>query len=130
MGANLLLLGLLPPTRTLATWVLTQLALKAGPHVVRLLQDPGGAVGRVGDVLVWQGDKGREVLATLEGLTESQARVEQAVARIETAQLGIAGGLGTLASWSMATLGVTSLAAGFMAWRMAALDRRLEALGA
>jgi hypothetical protein len=122
-------LGLVPAAGSLGTWLLTRLALVARPHAERLLGDPAGAVGRLGDVLVWQGPAGRRVVATLEGLGESQARVEQVVGRIEEAQIGLGGSLGALTSLSMATLGVASLAAGFMAWRMNALHRRLGDLG-
>src|SRR5262249_22278145 len=65
---------------------------------------------------------------TLECLSESQTRIEQVVGHIETAQIGMASSLGTLTSLSMATLGVTSLAAGFMVWRMNALHQRLNAI--
>jgi hypothetical protein len=78
---------------------------------------------------VWQTNGGREVIATLENLSESQNRVESAVAHIETAQIGMAHGLSNLTSLSMASLGVVSLSAGFMIWQMSALDRRLSIVG-
>jgi hypothetical protein len=130
MLPKLLLLGPVPAqAHVAAAWLLTQLADKARPLVERFLHDPAGAVGRFGDVLLWQGESGQQVIGTLEGLSESQARIEQVVGRIETAQLGLTSGLGTPTSLSMATLGVTSLAAGFMVWRMNALHHRLHALG-
>jgi len=128
MAANLLMLGAIPLARQIGPWLLFQLAAKAKPYAEKFLQDPSGSIARVGDVLVWNGEKGRQVIATLEGLTESQARIEQVVGHIEAAQIGVSSSLGTLASLSMATLGVTSLAAGFMAWRMKALDARLKAI--
>src|SRR5688500_15482929 len=98
MTPVLTVLGSLPALARPATWVLTQLMVQARPAVGRFLQDPAGAVSRLGDVIVWQGEQGREVIATLEHLAESQDRVTQAVERIEEAQIGVAGALGTLTS--------------------------------
>jgi hypothetical protein len=78
---------------------------------------------------VWDGPGGQRVLAGLEGLKDSQSRIEQVVQHIETAQIGVSQALGTLTTLSMATLGVTSLAASFMIWRMNALHARLGVIG-
>src|ERR1051326_4129901 len=102
-------LGAIPLTGKIGSWLLNQLACMAAGqlaalsrrHVERFVQDPRGSIGRVGDLLVWHGEQGQHVIATLEGLTESQDRIEQVVGRIETAQIGIAGSLGTLTSLSM-----------------------------
>ena len=126
---KLLMLGPVPPQAKLAAWLLLQLADKAKPLVENFLQDPTGAVGRMGDLLFWQGASGRQVIGTLEAMSESQARIERVVGHIETAQIALAGGLGALTSLSMATLGVASLAAGFMVWRLNALHDRLNVIG-
>ncbi|MFO0877563.1 MAG: hypothetical protein U0840_09325 [Gemmataceae bacterium] len=110
-------------------WLLTTLIRVAAPHVRQFLQDPGGSLGRVGDLVVWNSPQGSRVVAALEGLSESGTRIEQVVGHIETAQIGLASSLGTLTSLSMATLGVTSLAAGFMLCRMNALHQRLTVIG-
>lgn len=129
MGCGMLsLLGPIPLSGQLATWIMTELFRKGLPHVQTFLQDPGGTLSRLGDLLVWNGPKGRQVVATLENLTESQGRIEQVVGHIETAQIGIAGNLGALTGLSMATLGVTSLATGFLMWRMNSLQNRLNAI--
>jgi hypothetical protein len=129
MPIDLMALGLLPPQAKIATWLISQLMLRATPHVQRFLQDPSGAISRVGDLMVWQSGAGPQVIATLENLSDSQARVEQVVSRIETAQIGVTQGLGTLTSLSMASLGVLSLASGLMIWRMNALHQRLGRIG-
>jgi hypothetical protein len=122
-------LGCLPPQAKIATWLISQLMLRATPHVQRFLQDPSGAISRVGDLVVWQSGTGTQVIATLENLSDSQVRVEQVVNRIETAQIGVAQGVGTLTSLSMSSLGILSLTSGLMVWRMNALDRRLGRIG-
>jgi len=126
---GLLPLGIVPLGRTVGSWALTQLALHAVPKVETFLGDPAGSVSRLGDVLVWDGPGGQRVLAGLEGLKDSQSRIEQAVQHIETAQIGVSQALGTLTTISMATLGVTSLATGFMIWRMNSLHARLGVIG-
>jgi hypothetical protein len=110
-------------------WAATELYQHAGPAVQRLITDPTGVIGRLGDLFVWTGPSGRHVLAGLEGVAESQVRVAQAVGRVEAAQFGLAKGLVTLTHLSMATLGVASLAAAFLIWRVKALDGRLIAVG-
>ena len=122
-------LGLIP-SHTGLTWCLVRELTRLAVAVVRqFVEDPSGAVRRIGDVLVWDGPKGQEVIAGLESLSESQARIQQVVGNIEQAQIGITAGLGTLTSLSMATLGLGALAAGFMLHRLNALDKRLEGFG-
>ena len=83
---------------------------------------------RVGDLIVWNGEKGTHVVAAMDSLTESQGRIESAISGVETTQLTMASTLSTVQLLSMATLGVTSLTAGFMAWRLHALNHRLHTL--
>jgi hypothetical protein len=129
MPIDLMALGLLPPTAEVGKWLISQLVSHAGPHIERFLRDPAGSVSRLGDLLVWQSPAGRQVIATLEGLSDSQARIEQVVGRIETAQIGVNHSLGALTSLSMTSLGMLSLASGLMVWRMNALDQRLSRIG-
>lgn len=98
----------------------------AKPEVSRMLSDPSGVVARVGDTLVWSGPTGQKILGGLETLTESQGRIESAVVSIETAQVAMQGTLGVVQSLSIATLGVTSLTGAFMAFRLQALNKRIE----
>ena len=102
-----------------------------GPKImegaVDFLRNPD-LVSRFGDVIVWNGEKGQQVLVGLESLRDSTVRIENAVVGIEGAQLAMQGTLGVVQSVSIATLGVTSLSGGFMAWRLAALNRRLAHL--
>ena len=129
MPAVIHALGLIPNHTGLTWWLVRDLTRLAVPGVRQFVEDPSGAVRRIGDVLVWDGPKGREVIAGLESLSESQARIQQVVGNIEQAQIGITAGLGTLTSLSMATLGLGALAAGFMLHRLNALDKRLEGFG-
>ena len=55
-----------------------------------------GAIARVGDTLVWSEPSGQKVLGGLEMMTDSQARIENAVNGIETAQVAMQGGLGVV----------------------------------
>jgi hypothetical protein len=84
---------------------------------------------RVGETLVWAGPTGEKVIGGLEMLGDSQARIDAAVNGIETAQLAIQGALGFVSAVSIATLGVTSLTGAFMAFRLQALNKRIESLG-
>jgi hypothetical protein len=126
---TILSLGLIRPDAQLTWWVATELYRHAAPAVQRLITDPAGMIGRLGDLFVWTGPSGRRVLAGLEGAAENHARVAQAVGHIEAAQFGLAKGVVTLTHLSMATLGATSLAAGFLGWRLKARDSRLIAVG-
>lgn len=99
------------------------------PEVARVIADPTGAVVRVGEALVWSGPSGQKVLGGLEMLADSEARIETAVNGIETAQLAMQGTLGVVQALSIATLGVTALSGAFMAYRLQALNKRIEALG-
>ncbi len=123
-------LGLVPVGVNLSWWLLRQLAHTALPRAQQWLAGPPGPVSRVGDVLVWQGQNGQRVLAGLEGLGESNARIEQAVGRVEQAQIAAGQALGALTALSMATLGFGALAAGFMLCRLNALQSRLESVAA
>lgn len=125
MPVSLLSLGALPSAGSLAWWLLAKL----GPAVKPLLDDPAGAVQRVGDALVWNGTGGQKVLAGLESLSESQTRIVNVVQHIEAGQVATAGTLGTLLNFSMVHLGLTALAAVLMTARMLALQRRLTDIG-
>lgn len=121
-------LGLVPLSGRLANWLMIEVLRRGLPLAQRFIEDPGGTLSRLGDLVVWNGPKGRHVVAALESLTESQERIEWSVGRIEFAQIGIASSLGALTSLSMATLGMASLATGFMMWRMHSLQDRLKAI--
>ena len=129
MDLSLTPLGTLPITGDPRYWIVAQLSKLAAPYVKDFLADPAGKISRLGDLLIWQSASGSKVLITLEGVAESQAHVEQVVGHIETAQIGLAHGLGTLTSLSMFGFGTVSLASGFMIWRMNALNQRLGQIG-
>ena len=106
-----------------------------GPVLIEVMKkwpQPEGPVsnplGRIGDLLVWNSDRGKQVVAAIETLGESQRRIESAVSGIESTQLAMASTLGTVQALSMATFGITSLSAGFMVWRLHALNKRLDRL--
>jgi hypothetical protein len=101
----------------------------AKPEIAKLVADPSGAVRRVGETLVWSLPSGDRVLGGLEMLADSQTRIETAVNGIETAQVASQGTLGVVKTLSIATLGVTSLSAGFMTYRLQALNKRIDNLG-
>jgi hypothetical protein len=86
-------------------------------------------VTRIGDLIVWQGESGRRVLAGLSAVTESQARIEGAVSHLATAQATMAGTLGVVQAVSLATFGLTAFSSTFMAWRLKALNDRLTRVG-
>jgi hypothetical protein len=129
MSSPLLSLGLLDTKVRLGTWFFTKLLPVVGSKVKHFVEDPTGSVSRIGDLIVWNGQSGQKVLAGIESLHEKQDRIESVVRNIETAQIGIADSLGTLTSLSMLSLGVTSLSAGFMMWRLNALNERLKKIG-
>jgi hypothetical protein len=101
---------------------------KAVPAISHILADPGGYASRIGDLIVWNNSGGRTVLAGLQSLGENQARIQQAVTSIETAQIATNAALGSLHTLSLATLGITSLTGGFMLWRLQAINDRLNEL--
>ena len=129
MPAVIHALGLIPNHTGLTWWLVRDLTRLAVPGVRQFVEDPSGAVRRIGDVLVWNGPKGREVVSGLESVSESHARIQQVVGNIEQGRIGITAGLGTPTSLSMATLGLGALAAGFMLHRLNALGKRLEGFG-
>ncbi len=98
-----------------------------GPIAVEILRRPN-RINRLGDLLVWDGEGGRKIIAGLDGVGENVNRINSAVAGIETAQLATNGILNTLQTVSFATLGVTALSAGYMFFRLKALDARVSTL--
>lgn len=100
----------------------------AVPAIQGALTDPNGFATRIGDVVVWNGEKGQTVLAGLQQVRESQIRIESAVNAIETAQIGLESAIGGLQTVAMATLGVTSLSGAFMIWRLQSLNKRFDGL--
>ena len=118
-----------PLVRAELTRLLMQAWQTAKPELAKVLADPSGTVVRVGETLVWSGPSGQKVLGGLEMLVESQARIETAVNGIETAQVAMQGTLGVVQTLSIATLGITSLSAAFMAYRLHALNKRIDTLG-
>src|SRR5437588_7950546 len=95
-----------------------------GPKVQSFLTDPGGALERVGDLLVWNGTNGQTVVAALESLADDQTRISKVVEHIEELQIQTAGTLGGLVAFSMLNLGMTAFFGGVMVWRFNSLDRR------
>ena len=93
-----------------------------------MLSDPLTHIRRIGDLIVWDGPKGCQLIAGLESIKESQHRIETAVSGIEHAQLAMSGTLHAVQTLSMATFGLTSLTTGFMVWRLNALNARLKTL--
>ncbi len=100
----------------------------AVPAIQRALTDPNGFATRIGDIVVWNGEKGQTVLAGLQQVSESQSRIESALNTIETAQIGFESAIGGLQTLAMATLGVTSLTGAFMIWRLQSLNKRFDSL--
>ena len=120
-------LGVLPPTGELLFWIAERMR-DLYPVVKPFLDDPEGNLGRIGDLLVWNGKRGQTVLAGLESLYESQSRVEYAVTNIETLQCSMQGMLGGLVNLSIANLGLTALASAYMICRLESLHQRLGLL--
>jgi hypothetical protein len=98
------------------------------PAIADALSDASGYATRLGDLIVWRGSSGQKVLLGLQSLTESQARIQQAVTSIETAQLATNAALGSLHLLACANLGITALTGGFMLWRLEALNKRFDKL--
>ena len=119
------LLGSLDPRGVLAEWVLAKLWEHGASAAIEILKDVKGYVTRVGDLIVWQGESGRRVLAGLTAVTESQARIEGAVSHLATGQTAMAGTLGIVQAVSLATFGVTAFSSAFMTWRLKAINDRL-----
>jgi hypothetical protein len=122
------ILGLIPTKGQLLPILLREGIRLGLPFAQQIAQDPAGTVSRIGDVLVWNGTKGQQVLAGLASLSEGQARIEQVVNHIDTVQLGISHTLGVMYTLSIATLGVTSLTGAFMVWRLQSLNKRFDRL--
>jgi hypothetical protein len=95
------------------------------PGLAKMLLDPSSAVGRFGDVLVWDGPAGQKVIGGLEMLGESQTRIHSAIAGIDSAQIAAEGLLGVVQTLSIATLGVTALSGAMMAYRLHAMNTRM-----
>jgi hypothetical protein len=102
--------------------------IKRGIDVVGPLMSDPKRLSRIGELIVWQGESGQQVVAGLASVSENQQRIERAIANIETTQLALSGSLDVVQGLSMATFGVTSLAAGFLLWRLKSLDNRLTQL--
>jgi len=112
--ASAAILGLIPAKGQLLS-VLLHEGIRLGLSFANwMAQDPTGIISRIGDVLVWNGANGRQVLAGLASLSEGQSRIEQVVNHIDAVQLGISHTLGVIHTLSIATLGVTSLTGAFM----------------
>lgn len=126
------LLGLLPATSSVVPWVIEQATPVIDEWKTTYSGDAMAMASdklvRIGDLIVWEGETGRHVVAGLANLGESQQRIESAVGAIEATQLSMAGTLGVVQSVGMATLGLTSITAGLMVWRLGALDKRLKSL--
>jgi hypothetical protein len=118
----------LPLHSSLRPWLLGQLIQTARPVVDEFMKDPNGMVSRVGDLLVWNGEAGTRVIGGIEQLAEGQNRIRQVVKHIETVSVASSGAIDALANMSMLALGVGSLAAGTMLWRVEALNNRIKAV--
>jgi len=123
------------PTRLLvgASPDLLRILLRAGGPLAKgaiaFLEDPVGTLARAGEIVFWSGPNGNKVIGGLETLVDSQQRIEGAVAGIETAQLTMNGVLGVVESVSVASIGLTSLTGALMAYRLQAINRRIDSLG-
>ncbi len=122
------ILGLIPAKGHLLSLLLHEGIRQGLPFAQRMIQNPGGAVTRIGDALVWNSPNGQHVLAGLASLSDGQSRIEQVVNHMDTVQLGMQHTLGVMHTLSIATLGVTSLSGALMLWRLQALDTRLKKL--
>jgi hypothetical protein len=109
-------------------WFVINALPVAAERLRPLLADPTGTVQRLADLVVWRGEAGQKVIGLLGGISESQARIEGAVERIETAQIGMSGTLDTVLNLSLFHIGFGALSAGFMLARLAALRTRLDAM--
>lgn len=126
------LLGRLLPQERVIQWIIE----RVGPIVREWVEREGTEVcnwsqaglRRLSDLVVWDAPTGRQVVAAIEGIGESQARIETAIRGIETTQIAMSGTLTALQSLSIATLGITGLSAAFMTWRLHALKKRLDDL--
>jgi hypothetical protein len=104
------------------------LVSKGGDLAKKLTQDVSGVVSRIGDTLVWNGSQGQQVIGGLASLSEGQSRIEQVVNHIESVQIGMSQTLGVMHTLSIATLGVTSLSAAYMVYRLHSLNKRFDKL--
>ncbi|HWL07077.1 MAG TPA: hypothetical protein VNQ76_01560 [Planctomicrobium sp.] len=73
------------PNSALAVWLFSQGRSVLGPHLQNLIADPAGTISRIGDLIVWNGSQGQQLLAGLEGMGDQVERINQAVQGIETA---------------------------------------------
>ena len=119
------LLGLFKTSLPYIQMIATEAAKRIPPA---MLQEPMVYARRVADLIVWDGPSGTRVLAALEGLNESQQRIQTAVTGIETAQFAMKGTLECVQTLSMATFGLASFSSAFMLWRLQALNSRLDQL--
>jgi hypothetical protein len=101
---------------------------KGGDLAKQLTQDVSGLVSRIGDTLIWNGSQGQHVIVGLASLSEGQSRIEQVVNHIESVQIGMSHTLGVMHTLSIATLGVTSLSAAYMVYRLHSLNKRFDQL--
>lgn len=112
-------------TFDISRWFLASALPLAAERLRPLIADPTSTIERLGDLIVWRGETGQKVIGLLGGITESQARIEGAVERIESAQVGMAGTLDTVLNLSLFNFGFGALGAGFMLARLKALNNRL-----
>ncbi|RBP45200.1 hypothetical protein DES53_103198 [Roseimicrobium gellanilyticum] len=118
---------LLTPVATSLTISMLRLAQEKGiPLLEKLLSEPGAYLSRVGDLVLWNGEKGSSVVAGLQAVGENQTRILSTVAAIENAQLTTNIALGSIHTLSMASLGIASLTGGMMVWRLQAIQKRLD----
>ena len=120
----------IPVAQPLVSWVWREAILGSlGGVLGSVLADPRaarGAVRRIGDAVVWDGEGGTRVLAHLEALGDSQTRIQAAVSGLSSPLAAAAPTFAVLQSLSMLNLGVSALSGGLMLWRLAALRRRLD----
>jgi len=127
MAAPLALVGLIDSSIPAIAWIVERIATETIKVVTRP-EVVTRTLSRLGDLVVWKSETGIQVVAAIENLGESQQRIETAISGIESAQLAMSSTLGTVQALSMATFGVTSFSAGFMVWRLHALNKRLDRL--
>ncbi|MBY0588871.1 hypothetical protein K2X85_16985 [bacterium] len=125
--SSLQMLDIVPTEGPLSLWLLRNLVEVTVPVAKSVLSDPQGLLTRVGDMLVWSGANGVQVIGGLEQLSDSQSRIQSVVETIEKASVASSSTLGNLTHLSMWTLGISSFAATAMLWRLESLNRRLKA---
>ncbi len=113
---------------TLAGFGIRELVRAGIPHVQKLIADPSGYFSRTGDVLVWNSAQGQETIAVLQGVADTQKRIEKTVNNTAEISLNNSQAISSLTAISFAGIGVTALFGGAILWRVEALNKKLDTL--